>query len=360
MRNHYLAINNEHMKTTLLISFFLFTGILASAQLPFNPDVDGDEMVLTPDFLEFVSLYGQPFESDEVVPVLNGGTGSSTPWQAKDSLLLSFFGDSVMTIGNQPTAVGWVNGRLRVTNSIIEGFQTTASGLYAHGEGYSTTASGNFSHSQNRFTVASGICSHAEGEGSTATATAVHAEGFQSTATATAAHAEGYETQAIGPFSHASNRNTVADGICAHAEGESTSALADAAHSEGYFTQATGFASHSEGTNTIASGTASSASGTFTRADQNNQTAIGQYNLLDQTGAMFTVGIGTSEANRNDAFQVYNSGLVAVPDTLQVGNQLNVQGQDILQLILDLQASNAALQSQIQLLQEQIDILNGQ
>ena len=75
---------------------------------------------------------------------------------------------------------------------------------------------------------------------------------------------------------------------------------------------------------------------------------------------MFTVGIGTSEANRNDAFQVYNSGLVAVPDTLQVGNQLNVQGQDILQLILDLQASNAALQSQIQLLQEQIDILNGQ
>ena len=64
MRNHYLAINNEHMKTTLLISFFLFTGILASAQLPFNPDVDGDEMVLTPDFLEFVSLYGQPFESD--------------------------------------------------------------------------------------------------------------------------------------------------------------------------------------------------------------------------------------------------------------------------------------------------------
>lgn len=348
------------MKTIFLTLLLATSVLLASAQLPFNPDVDGDQFVLTPDFLEIITYYGQPFESNEVVPVSNGGTGANNPWQAKDSLLLSFFGDSTMTIGGQPTGVGWVSGRLRVTNSIIEGFQTQVSGLYAHGEGYSTTASGNFSHSQNRFTVASGICAHAEGEGSAATATAAHAEGFQSTASSTAAHAEGYQTQAQGPFSHSSNRNTLATGICAHAEGESTSALADAAHSEGFFTDATGFAAHAEGSYTLAEGTASSTSGTYTVADQDNQTAIGQFNLTDQVGALFTVGNGIDVNNRNDAFQVFDDGLVNVPDTLQVGNQLNVQGQDILQLLLDLQAANALLQSQVQLLQEQIDILNGQ
>lgn len=335
----------------------LFIAFQGAAQLPYNPDVDGDQFIGSPDFLQILGLFNQPIDVEGVVPVLYGGTGSSTLWGARDSLQLSFFGDSVLTISGQEVNLGWVNGRLRVTNSIIEGFGTTVSGQYAHGEGYGTTATGNFSHSQNRFTVASGICSHAEGEGSAATATAAHAEGFQTDATATAAHAEGYQTQAIGFYSHAQNRNTIADGICAHAEGESTAALADAAHSEGYFTQATGFASHAEGNNTTAAGTASSATGTETIADQPNQLAAGTYNLPGQTGALFSVGNGTNEGNRSDALQVYSSGLVVVPDTLQVDTQLLIQGEDLLLLVQQLQQANQAMAEQIAIMQAQIEQL---
>ena len=77
-------------------------------------------------------------------------------------------------------------------NSIVEGDNTTASGMYgshaegyhtnaigwgAHAEGNSTTASGNYSHTEGGGTIASGIQSHAEGDHTTANNLAEHASG---------------------------------------------------------------------------------------------------------------------------------------------------------------------------------------
>lgn len=372
----------------LLLTAALLTASL-NAQLPYNPDSDADGLITVSDLGEFLTVFGQPFDTEGIVPIENGGTGAATAAAARDSLGLSMFLDSTMMINGDDLPVGWVTGRLRVENSIIEGFGTEASGDFAHAEGYETTASGSFAHSQNRFTNASGTCAHAEGEGSSATGTAAHAEGFQSSATQTAAHAEGFQTQAIGLYSHAANRWTIADGICAHAEGEGTQALADAAHSEGYQTEALAFAAHAEGYqsiasgafshaenrgnvasgqnshaqgfNTLASGTRSHAGGNATIADQNDQTAIGRFNQPGQMGTLFVVGNGTSDNLRNDAFKVEVDGRVSVAADLEVGGQVLVDGENLMQVIALLQQSNDLLQQQIDALQQQInDLTSGE
>lgn len=371
------------MRILALCIFLVCTATTASAQLPYNPDENGDQLIGLPDVLGVLSIFGQQFEAEGVVPVINGGTGAETAAAARDSLGLSMFQDSIVTIGMTDQPAGWVHGRLRVTNSIIEGFETVASGLYAHAEGYQTDATGNFSHSQNRFTTASGVCSHAEGENTAATGTASHAEGFQTSATATAAHAEGFQTQAIGLYSHAANRLTVADGICAHAEGEGTQALADAAHSEGFQTQATGFSSHAEGyqsvssglyahaqnrgntasgqnshaagLNTTASGQRSQTGGNGTIADQNDQTAIGRFNLTEQIDVLFAVGNGTMANMRSDAFTVTAAGNATVAGDLNVSGNVVVNGNDLMLIIQELQTANALLQQQVSALQEQVD-----
>lgn len=377
---HENLINMRSLSLTVIVGFFALT---MNAQLPYNPDENGDEIIGIPDVLGILSFFGQEFQAEGVVPVINGGTGAASAEAARDSLGLAMFKDSVITIGMSMQPIGWVNGRLRVTNSIIEGYQTVASGSYAHAEGYDTEATGNFSHSQNRFTTASGTCAHAEGEGTTSSGTASHAEGFQTTATATAAHAEGYQTQALGLYSHAANRNTIADGTCAHAEGEGTEALADAAHSEGYQTEALAFASHAEGyqsvttglyahaqnrgnsasgqnshaagLNTIASGQRSHSGGNGTIADQNDQTALGRFNLADQADVLFVVGNGTTNDARSDAFKVTANGNAMVAGDMSVNGNIIVNGNDLLLIIQELQTANALLQQQVNALQEQVD-----
>lgn len=371
-------------KFLFLLCFLV--AISAHAQFPYNPDEDNDQLITVNDLNVFLSSFGLPFESDGVLPILNGGTGASTVSAARDSLNLSMFLDSVLTVDGDDLPVGWVTGRLRVTNSIIEGFETVASGDYAHAEGYETEATGNFSHSQNRFTLASGVCASASGEGSVATGTASHAEGFQCSATNTAAHAEGFQTQALGLYSHAENRFTTADGICAHAEGEGSSALADAAHSEGFQTEALAFAAHAEGyqseasgaysharnRGTIASGTnasasglnssatgqQSSAAGEGTVADQDNQFAVGSFNNEGQMDVLFVVGNGTGDTMRSDAFVVNSNGDATIIGDLEIGEGLTVNGEDLMMLIMQLQASNEALQNQVDQLQQQIDDLS--
>lgn len=75
-------------------------------------------------------------------------------------------------------------------NSIVEGYNTTASGSYSHAEGNSA--------------LASGSSSHAEGSGE---------------ASGTSSHAEGGSTVASGYHSHAEGSGTIASGDGSHVEG---------------------------------------------------------------------------------------------------------------------------------------------
>jgi len=132
-------------------------------------------------------------------------------------------------------------------------------------QGFDTTASGLFSHAQGYFTIASGASSHAEGG----------------------------NTLALGGYSHAEGSNTVALGGYSHAEGFQTLALGGYSHAEGNLTTASGNYSHAEGFGTIASGS--------------YQLVIGQYNAINTSQSAFIIGDGIDASNRRNVLFVSRS-----------------------------------------------------
>ena len=89
-------------------------------------------------------------------------------------------------------------------------------------------------------------------------------------------------------------------------------------HAEGYNTTASNNSSHAGGYQTTASGEASFTAGYETIADQNSQTSIGKYNKSSNTNALLSVGNGTADNSRRDAFNVFSNG------TMTLNNDYNV------------------------------------
>jgi len=242
-------------------------------------------------------------------------------------------------------------------SSHAEGYQTTASGDYSHAEGRSTIASGDYSHAEGRSTIASGRYSHAEGSGTTASGNYSHAEGYQTTASGNYSHAEGSHTQASGSsshaegsgttasgdYSHAEGRNTMASGNFSHAEGRYTTASGDYSHAEGYQTTASGFSSHAEGSHTQASGSSSHAEGFYTVTNNQSEHASGQYNVSssasttfgDSGNTLFSVGNGTSESARHNAFEIRQNGLSYMNGNVHVSGTVSQVSDERLKNIIE-------------------------
>ena len=121
---------------------------------------------------------------------------------------------------------------------------------------------------------------------------------------------------ANGISSHAEGENTTASDMCSHAEGSLTTASGSFSHAEGYNTTASGTSSHAEGGNTIASGSFSHAEGGNTIAKNKSEHASGQYNVSSSASTtfghagntLFSVGNGTSDSNRKNAFEIRQNG----------------------------------------------------
>ena len=187
--------------------------------------------------------------------------------------------------------------------SIIEGYQTSASGDSSHAEGYQTSASGAVSHAEGLNTKAYGnYGAHAEGNGSLASGETSHAEGFNTKAYGVASHTEGQSTKASGDSSHAEGSSTQASGNSSHAEGINTRTYGNYSHAEGYYTSALTEASHAEGQ--------------YTKSTNNYEHASGRYNLStsatttfgDSGNTLFSVGNGTSNSARHNAFEIRQNG----------------------------------------------------
>lgn len=114
---------------------------------------------------------------------------------------------------------------------------------------------------------------------------------------------------------------TTASGSCSHAEGVATLASGEASHAEGYATSATGKYAHAEGIETLASGDGSHAGGSGSSAIADYSTAIGVGVVANSTaqfscgkwnttgtGILFSVGCGTGETGRADAFRIKLTG----------------------------------------------------
>ena len=103
----------------------------------------------------------------------------------------------------------------------------------------------------------------------------------------------------------------VASGYAAHAEGASTTASGTGSHAEGVSATASGYSSHAEGASTIASGTGSHAEGECTKTTNRGEHAEGRFNKSN-TDTRHSVGIGTSDNNRKNAFEIMQNGDIYV------------------------------------------------
>lgn len=187
-----------------------------------------------------------------------------------------------------------------------EGRDNVASGEQSHVEGRNTIASGNCSHAEGRNTVSSGVNSHAEGEGIIvgdvvslsvgAYGRSSHVEGI---ATTTGEYNEQTGIWSKGDAAHAEGNNTIASGNHSHAEGSGTQAIGWQSHSEGYNTVAKGNRSHAEGSGTETYNLAEHAQGSFNKSTKSTDKS---------KATQFSIGIGTSDTDRKNAFEVKQNG----------------------------------------------------
>ena len=159
-------------------------------------------------------------------------------------------------------------------NSIAEGYQTSATSIYSHAEGYQTLSSSWASHAEGSGSIASGDSSHAEGQ----------------------------LTVASGSHSHAEGDQTIASGSSSHAEGSATVASEDYSHAEGGSTSATSLFSHAEGYSTIAKNRVEHASGQY------NVSNKAHYAFGNSGNTLFSVGNGTANNARHNAFEIRQNG----------------------------------------------------
>ena len=139
----------------------------------------------------------------------------------------------------------------------------------------------------------------------------------------------------IGESTNISNANrTIATGYKtkaqqsnAFAQGYQTDAGQENSHAEGYQTKAYGLNSHSEGRGTSAMTTGSHAEGFNTRANNNYEHSQGWYNVSskasntfgDSGNTLFSVGNGTADNARHNAFEIRQNGDI----------YLSLNGQDV-------------------------------
>ncbi len=113
-----------------------------------------------------------------------------------------------------------------------------------------------------------------------------------------------------------------ASGQYSHAEGGNTSATTMYAHTEGYGTKASGLYAHAEGGNASAITAYAHAEGNCTIAKNRAEHASGQYNVSstasttfgDSGNTLFSIGNGTSDLARHNAFEIRQNGDIYLND----------------------------------------------
>lgn len=144
---------------------------------------------------------------------------------------------------------------------------------------------------------------------SAAIADASHVEGTGNIAPKASATLEGLDTGATASFVNGAN----------HAEGAGNLAGAAASHAEGIRNEIGGnaYASHAEGIKNTTQNRAEHASGQYNKSNKATDT------FGDAGNTLFSVGCGTSDADRKNAFEVMQDGTCKYYD-VDTGEQINV------------------------------------
>ena len=283
-------------------------------------------------------------------------------------------------IGENAHAEGWYTQALG-KQSHSEGYSTIAQENQSHAEGKETQALGNASHAEGLQTIASGPSSHAEGEANVAGGDCSHVEGYLNETTKTGAHVEGKNNKAEAHYTHVEGIGNVSDGYFSHTEGvghgffigirsgksESTLyevpsiedrdriSVGDKVYRKGYkeVTVKEIYSGDSkwiklsdkighirpydedddltyekvlfisvEGQMNRASGVGSHAEGVGTQTSNYGESAVGRFNESKE-GLIFSVGNGTSDEDRRNAFEVYENGHVYFKTLENIADAIN-------------------------------------
>ena len=271
-------------------------------------------------------------------------------------------------------------------NAFAEGNESKATAASAHAEGTQTEATQTSAHAEGQGSWAWGVSSHAEGQETWACGYASHAEGYTSVAYGLGSHAEGRsewmnigisraytagdrtmyvkaevepghvitdDVQIVGVLSctyqeQEQDYSLILDssfsadfaageilaescsayGAYSHTEGNLTTAKGAASHAEGGGTNANGSSSHAEGEESVADGAYAHTEGYYTYAQNDAEHASGKYNKSTYNVTIFSVGIGTADNARVNAFEIDVNGKVYVKG---VGGYdgTNIEGQNV-------------------------------
>lgn len=222
--------------------------------------------------------------------------------------------------------------------------------IACHVEGSNNVAGGSSSHAEGQYNAALGTASHCEGRGyygsivtdwkkrtvkdndylkdlwkktlfgktdtsgytykfSAAIAHASHVEGAGNIAPKASVTLEGLDTGATASFVNGAN----------HAEGAGNLAGAAASHAEGIRNEIghNAYASHAEGIKNTTQNRAEHASGQYNKSNKASDT------FGDAGNTLFSVGCGTSDADRKNAFEVMQDGTCKYLD-VATGEQIDV------------------------------------
>ena len=271
-------------------------------------------------------------------------------------------------IGENAHAEGWYTQALG-KQSHAEGYSTIAKENQSHAEGKETQALGNASHAEGLQTIASGPSSHAEGEANVAGGDCSHVEGYLNETNETGAHIEGRLNRANAIYSHVEGVNNNAEGDFSHTEGvgrcyiigirsgknenklyelpslddKALLSVGDKVYRNGYSSVSiktiySGDSKWIELSDKIGhirpydedgnltfekvlfvpmkgdqlnrtGGASSHAEGVGTQTSNYGESSVGRFNE-SKDGLIFSVGNGTSDEERQNAFEVYEDGRV--------------------------------------------------
>jgi hypothetical protein len=218
------------------------------------------------------------------------------------SIALGFFakadGFSSVSIGRNSEATNWYAyalGNLTKASdwfSLATGYDTKSSGRASTAMGYQSEASGDYSFSSGYKTTASGLASAAMG--------------YESEASGDYSYALGRESEASGSYSLSAGRSTEASGFSSSALGYESRATGSTSTAMGRKTRAAGTYSTALGYESIARGNTSYAAGIGIIAKELGEYSVGSYNDT-LNSLIFSVGNGSANNARNNAFQIYKS-----------------------------------------------------
>lgn len=238
-------------------------------------------IVMRPPFLKYIKVIPEASNTGRQLTsgYLNVAVGANS----------SAFGFNTLTVGTSSAAFG-------------DGSQTYGSNTFAAGS--DAVASGSASAAFGAFTLASGSQSFVGGQYSKASGGYSSAFGFTTEASGTGSVAIGLSTKATASAASSSGSDTVASGAYSFASGDRASATQMGSFAHGISTSSGAYYSTAFGDSTISNTYAAFSTGVFSRS------MSGDTSSFDRTGTAFTIGNGSNNFNRSNAFRVTYDGAV--------------------------------------------------